>query len=372
MSDCNEETIKKVALSMMRGVTSVLLKVMLGRGMDWHDIFGSKLSELSASIGLNEPLQESDRDEALASARREVEFMERHSIRCLFLLDEDYPWRLFEIPDSPVVLYVLGDADLDMAKMVSLVGTRTPTPWGIAATSGLVEGLGERFDDVCVVSGLAYGIDAAAHTACLKAGVPTIAVLAHGLQMIYPAAHRDLARRILHSGGALVSEYPYGTTPYRGRFLERNRIVAGLSDVTAVMECDVRSGALSTARCAEEYNRDVMAVPGRPSDKMSAGCNNLIFKNKATMLRDVSDLLAQTGWTPEIYIKEDSRTLFPEISGENKIIYDHLAGSPGPCALDDLCRALGIPMSQLQAALTELEFDDVVTRHPGNRFSVVR
>ncbi|MDE5552298.1 MAG: DNA-protecting protein DprA [Muribaculaceae bacterium] len=230
----------RVALSMTKGVTPALLRRLAEEDIELGKLFGGNVRSILESIGARpNALFDIELGEAMSRARREVEFMERHNIEGLFILDDDYPVRLTDIPDAPILLYKLGNANLNNSRMISMVGTRMATPRGLALTRQYVEEMAESFSGVGIVSGLAYGIDAAAHSAAIDAGLPTIGVLAHGLQMIYPAANRELAMRILSTGGALLSEYPFGTKPYRGHFLERNRIVAGLSDVTIVIERDI-------------------------------------------------------------------------------------------------------------------------------------
>lgn len=359
---------------MMKGVTPAFLLRLQELGIDWEDIFDNKsLRRLAREVGIpHSDLDPMYRDEALHHTEGEVDFMQRHAITPLFMLDENYPWRLLETPDPPMLLYMLGHTDLNAQKSISMVGTRAATPHGVAFCRKFVEDLAAACPDALVASGLAYGVDAASHSAAVEYGLPTVGVLAHGLQMIYPAAHRDLAKRILASGGALLSEYPSGATPYRNRFLERNRIVAALSDVTIVVESEVKGGAMATARCADSYNRDVMAVPGRPTDKMSMGCNDLIRRNRASILTSVPDLLAQTGWQSQA-VKEETKekTLFPELEGDNLKIYNCLVSREGAWQLDEIHRSTGIAVSVLMGLLSELEFDGIVARLPGNRFEAI-
>lgn len=363
----------RVALSMTRGVTPALIRRLTEEDIELQSLFGGNVRSVLERIGARgNALSDIELGEAMARARREVEFMERHNIEGVFMLDDDYPVRLSELPDAPVLLYKLGTANLNNSRMVSMVGTRMATPRGLSLTRQYVGDMAESFPGVGIVSGLAHGIDSAAHNAALEAGLPTIGVLAHGLQMIYPAINRELAMRILSSGGALLSEYPFGTKPYRGHFLERNRIVAGMSDVTIVVESDIKGGAMSTARCADEYNRYVLAVPGRPSDRESAGCNELIRRHRAEIFTDVSELTYVTGWSPDTLTPVQSRNLFPELDEDNRKIYEYVYACEQPAHFDDILHSVGIPVSQLMALLSELEFDGLLVRHPGNRYSVVK
>lgn len=366
------DIVYKIALSMVKHMKADLVREMAEKGVGVNDFFNLDTPELSDMLGLPHGMrfEKMDRDEALFNARREYENMQRHHVDGSFMLDPDYPVRLFNIPDAPVFLYKIGNADLDSEHIVSIVGTRRPTPYGIDFCNKLVEDLAAYFPDLVVVSGLAYGIDAASHLAALSANVKTVAVVAHGLNQIYPAQHRDLARSIIKSGGAIVSEYPFGSQPYRQRFLERNRIVAGMADVTVVAESAVKGGAMSTANTAFSYSRDVMALPGRVSDENSSGCNLLIRKNKANMITCAADLIELTGWQPlDLKIDTSQRNLFPELEGDPKLIYETLKFSQEPMQVDRLHLLTLIPVARLMSALGEMEFDGIVIHHPGNRYS---
>lgn len=235
----------------------------------------------------------------------------------------------------------------------------------------LINELAPLFPDLCIISGLAYGIDSIAHTAAIEAGRATGAVLAHGLDTLYPAAHRNLAKDILRHGGSLISEYPSGVTPYRSRFLERNRIVASMTDATLVIESEIKGGAMSTAHTAFSYNRDVFAVPGRPTDIMSSGCNHLIRKNKAHILTGVTDFIEDMNWRPS-GIKMDSRQrcLFPELEGDTKLVYDCMRFRREPMTPDAIHTATILPIPKVMAALGEMEFDGIVSRLAGNRYEL--
>lgn len=367
------ETVYKIALSMIRHISPNIVREMAERGVTPEEFFSLETPALSQSLGLarGKSFEKMERDEALFRARKEWEQMQRHHISGHFILDPDYPVRLFQIPDAPIYLYKLGEADLDGSHIINLVGTRKPTAYGIDFCNRLVNDLGAYFPDLTVISGLAYGIDAAAHTAALNAKLSTVAVVAHGLNMIYPAQHRDLARGIIKNCGAIVSEYPFGQQPYRQRFLERNRIIAALADVTIVAESDIKGGAMSTANTAFSYSRDVMALPGRSSDQLSSGCNLLIRKEKAHLITCAADLIELTGWSP-LNIKTDAlqRNLFPELEGDPKLIYDTLRFSQEPMQVDRIHALTLIPISKLMTALGEMEFDGIIIRHPGNRYSI--
>lgn len=369
-----DDRLYKIALSLTPRVSAEIVRKLDDVALTPRDFFTMETPALSEALGLrrSKGFEKMQRDEALFNARRELENVDNHHIRIYFLTDPDYPVRLMQIHDAPVVLYQLGNADLDSRHIINVVGTRKPTPYGTAFTKDLVTDLAPYFPDLVVVSGLAYGIDAEAHSASIEAGVSTVAVVAHGLNMIYPAAHRDLARRILQKGGSIVTEYPFNTSPFKQRFLERNRIIAGLSDVTVVAESDIRGGAMSTANTAFTYSRDVMALPGRITDKLSSGCNYLLRKEKAHLITGAADLIELTGWKPlDLNIDTSSRNLFPELEGEAKIIYETLRYSKEPLQTDRIHALTLIPLPRLMTTLGEMEFDGIVMRHPGNRYSAI-
>lgn len=342
--------------------------------MTVEEFFSASQQELSGRMGVrNSPfLDKMIRDEALFKAKKEAEFMQNHNIVSLSISDDDYPTRLSDIDKAPMTLYCLGDADLDAEKMFSIVGTRHATSYGTRYVANLVENMAPYFPDLVIVSGLALGIDSAAHEAALKAGLPTVAVVAHGLNTIYPAVNRDLARRIISSGGAIISEYPSGVTPYRSRFLERNRIVATLTDAVLVAESAEKGGAMSTAAVASSYGRELIALPGRIGDEMSAGCNRLIRSQKALMAGSAAEMITMLGWQPKtVKMATKQRDLFPELTGKEKSIYDALRFSQEPMPVDALRERTGIPIHELMASLGEMEFDGIIERLPGNRFALI-
>lgn len=363
-----------MALSFVPGVDASLVRHMEEVGVTVEEFFSSSQQELSGRLGMkNSPvLDRMVRDEALFKARKETEFMERHGITSLSITDEDYPSRLTDIDKAPLTLYRLGSADLDADNMFSIVGTRHATSYGMRYVSSLVEDLAPYFPGLVIVSGLALGIDSAAHEAALKAGLPTVAVVAHGLNTIYPAVNRDLARRIIAAGGAIISEYPSGVTPYRSRFLERNRIVATMTDAVLVAESAEKGGAMSTAAVASSYGRELLALPGRIGDEMSAGCNRLIRSQKSLMAGSAAEIMSMLGWQPKaVKMPPKQRDLFPELTGKEKSIYDALRFSQQPMPVDAIRERTGISIHELMAALGEMEFDGIIERLPGNRFALI-
>ena len=232
---------------------------------------------------------------SLERAKREMEFVERHHIRIVYLHDDDYPRLLRECPDAPVILFMKGNVNLSDGHFVSIVGTRQASERGKVLTREIVLSLAERLPRLTIISGLAYGIDIAAHRAALEIGVPTIIIPAHGLDRIYPPLHRNDAVRALDKGG-IVTEYMSGTTPEKYNFVARNRIIAGMAECTVVIESLEHGGALITARMAADYDRPVFAVPGRVTDDASLGCNHLIRDHRAMLLQSPDDLLREMNW----------------------------------------------------------------------------
>ena len=232
-------------------------------------------------------------DDALRKADEELKFIEKNNIDVIFYTDPRYPKRLKQCNDSPLLLYNKGNADLNLQRIISIVGTRNATEYGKHLCRQLVEELQPY--NVLVISGLAYGIDICAHKECVKVGVPTVGVLGHGLDKLYPAQNRSTAEKMIENGG-LLTEYPSGTKPDRENFPQRNRIVAGMADATIVVEAGIKGGALITAEIANSYNRDVFAFPGRIGDDYSEGCNFLIRHNKASLLMSAADLAYSLGW----------------------------------------------------------------------------
>ncbi len=368
LSYSDDNRILPLAFAMMKGKSMALRRRLDECGLSLEAFFSISIADIAAKLEAN-PATIPDsfaRQEASEAAIRELEFCDRHSIRVLFPHSPEYPLRLLELNDAPTALFALGNTDLNASRTIAFVGTRTPTPYGLTFTRSAVEEL--RHYSPIIVSGLAYGIDAAAHTAALTSGLPTIAVVAHGLDTLYPASHRDLARRIISSGGAILSEYPSGIKPFKGNFLERNRIVAALSDACVVAESEIKGGAMSTASVAFDINREVMALPGRTSDRFSSGCNHLIHKNKAWLVGSASDITTILNWQPSDSSFSTSRSLFPDLDEPCSSIYSILEAASEPMTVDQLHARLSIPIASLLAQLGEMEFDGLAVRFPGNRW----
>lgn len=307
------------------------------------------------------------REGALSRAREEMAFVEKHELRTYWYEDADYPELLRHLPDAPTLLYSKGNVRFG-GHLLSIVGTREPSDRGKQLCEELVRDLAQKVPNLTIVSGLAYGIDICAHKAALEAGIPTIAVPAHGLDRIYPAAHRNTAVRMLEQGG-ILTEYMSGTQPEKQNFVARNRIVAGLSEATLVVESRVKGGSLITARLARDYHRDVFAFPGRPTDELSSGCNELIRRHEAQLIGCADDLIEAMSWdiqAPKQTSLED--TLFLELSAEESAIMDLLRRNEEGMHINAIAEATGIPYPEMSSLLFSLEMNGLVRALPGSRF----
>lgn len=364
----------KIAFSLLQGLTPQIAREVTLRFGTIAEFMHADLSQADLPTSGMLTLMVSDRRKALERGEQEAEFAAAHGIQVLYLEDADYPQLLAECHDAPLVLYKLGAADLNAERMIGMVGTRRLSAYGLSYCKKLVDGLHEVSDPVTVVSGLAHGVDAACHQEALECGMPTIGVLAHGLHMIYPAAHKELARRIVKSGGALLTEYMQGNRPYREHFLARNRIVAGMTRGTLVVESPLRGGALNTAAHARSYSRDVMALPGRASDEASAGCNHLIRNDLAVLVTDAREICQTLRWPINEPRQEQPSAKLPSVdqlldTAEKRKVYECLKASVDPVPFDEIVRTTGLNASQVLSSLGLMEFDALITRHPGNRFS---
>ncbi|QCD38859.1 MULTISPECIES: DNA-processing protein DprA [Duncaniella] len=363
-----EPLVSQIAFSSLRSLSPELADAILDRTGSEEAFFRLSESQLSAVMGFaNRLFSQKVRDEALEKARSEADFVESNSIRAIYFRNPDYPHRLLQCDDAPLMLYMLGDCDLNSRRVVSIVGTRHATAYGCDFTERFVRELSDIMaEKPVIVSGLAYGIDIAAHRAALKAGLPTIAVVAHGLNTVYPPAHRPTAVEMIRSGGGMLTDYPSSASIHKGNFLARNRIVAGLADALVVAESASKGGALVTARLAAGYNRDVFALPGRTSDRYSAGCNALIADHVAGLVSSAADFASQMRW-PTAETVPIQPSLFQELAPEEQAVIDLLTDR-GEATLNDLTAHIDIPTPRLMAMLIDLEFRSLILAIPGGRY----
>lgn len=367
--DSSDRLLYRIAFASLRGINYVLAGEFLKRlGSEKAFFEASERSLESLTGGMRSRLLTREcRDEALEAARREVDFVAAHSVRTLYYTDGEFPRRVRDTVDGPLMLYALGDCELNDSPVIAVVGTRHATSYGTGFTDKLIGALAQKMArKPVIVSGLAFGIDIAAHRAALREGLPTAAVLAHGLNTIYPSQHRTTAVEIARSGGMLMTDYRSCDAIHKGNFLARNRIVAGLCDCLVVVESAAKGGALITARIADDYSRDVFAVPGRLGDRYSAGCNRLIASSRARLLTDAEELVEEMGW-PVRASEGEQLDLFPELSAEDMAVIDLLT-ERGEARAAELAVALGRPIGKVMATLVDLEFKGRVTSFPGGLF----
>lgn len=332
-------------------------------------VFREKKKNLLKIPGIGELLAGAlGRKEHFSRAEKELDFVRQYQIQTYFYLDPGYPDRLKHCEDGPLMLYFKGKANLCQKRILSVVGTRMPTDYGKSQCGQIIRDLAEQ--GVMIVSGLAYGVDTTAHKASLAHGLPTIAVLAHGLDQIYPYVNRPLAEKMIENGG-LLTEFMSQTKLNRDYFPRRNRIIAGMADATLVIESADKGGALITADIANSYSRDVFALPGRATDPKSSGCNQLIKSNKAALVQNAADICFMMGWeqsTPAGHIQQQ---LFTEMNEEEKKIYIYLEEKKEADA-DELYLNSGMTASKVAAILLKLEFEGLIKSIPGKRYKMNR
>ncbi|MGC4233143.1 MAG: DNA-processing protein DprA [Niabella sp.] len=355
----------QIALTLIPHIGCVQARNLLAH-FEPEEIFKARISALEKIEGLGEVRIRSIRNfNDFAAAEEELAFIEKYKIQPLFIKDPAYPQRLLNCYDAPTLLYYRGDADLNQSKIVAVVGSRTHTDYGKAETEKLIEGLASS--GVLVVSGLAYGIDSVAHKAALKNKVATVGVLAHGLDKMYPSSHAGVAREMIKNGG-LLTEFRTKTKPDRHNFPSRNRIVAGISDATIVMETDIKGGSIITAELANGYNRDVFAYPGKVTDKKSSGCNQLIKTNNAMLLTDVKQLLETMGWiSPQKAQANKTKQLFVNLTADEKMIVN-LLSEKGELSIDEINWQSGLCSSTVAVCMLNLEMQNIIQSLPGKRY----
>ena len=368
------QSLHAIALTLVPGIGDVLIRQLVSYCGSPEAVFAVPVAKLLRIPGIGEVTARAIRQPAsLTEAELVVKQLEKLKARALFYTDADFPARLRGLYDAPALLYYLGEGDLNAPRTIGLVGTRQATDYGRRVTEEVVQAMQPY--GATVISGLAYGIDIAAHRASLAAGLPTIAVMASGLDVIYPSQHQKTAQELQFLGGLLTESRP-GVKPDARLFPARNRIIAGLSDVVVVVEAAAKGGALITAEYANNYHREVFAVPGQLNQTFSLGCNKLIQQNKAQIYTRPQDLIEAVRWdapTPSDG-SVNPRTAAPalplDVTEEESQILSLLHQIPG-CHIDDLSWKSTIPMGQLAALLLNLEFSGFVRSLPGKKYQLV-
>jgi DNA processing protein len=370
-----DKRLYQIALTQINGVGVTLARNLMQYMGDEEAIFRGDVAKLSRIPRISRRLiAEIRSSEVIYRAERELNFAINNNIDIIFFTEDDYPARLSNCIDAPILLYSKGKNDFNRSKTISIVGTRNATRYGLEYCEEFVKKISEKIPDIQIVSGLAYGIDVCAHRACLKYDVSTVGVLAHGLDRIYPFSHRETALK-MQGNGAIISEFPSHTTPDRFNFVKRNRIVAGMSDAVLVFETRTKGGSLITADIANSYFREVFALPGRYGDEMSKGCNKLIAENKANILEGVDEFILHMGWqegNDNRYSKNTPKQteLFIDLNEEERRIYNLLVDN-NSMQINTMSIELNTPVSELFMTLLELEMKNLIKSLPGGMYQII-
>ena len=370
----DDNLLYRLAFASVRGMNVTLGRELLricGSEREFFELSETRLRDLTQSA--DAPIYaKTYRDAKLRAAETELLFVRSRSVAIRYFTDPDFPQRLLNCEDAPVLLYGSGDADLNRGHMIGIVGTRHATAYGIDFTRQLVGDLARQIETPVIISGLAYGIDIAAHRAALAAGIPTVAVMATGISTIYPADHRSAAVDIVRNGGMLLTEYTSKDYVHKGNFVARNRIVAGLSDCLVVSESASKGGALITANLAAGYNRDVFALPGRVADRYSAGCNRLIASSMAQLVTSANDVINAMGWSRLADPDAINHLALPlPLNPDEDLIVKFLEQNED-ATLSQLTAASGLSVAKLMSMLIDMEFRGLLLSLPGARYRLMQ
>lgn len=357
-----------LALLKVDGVGDIMAKKLLNHFGNAESILKAKTKEIAGIDGVGAVLLKNIKDKTIfEKADKEFEFLKADGINTSFFQDENYPDRLKHCIDAPVLIFSSGNIDLNKKKIISIVGTRQITSYGTEFCRKLIEDLVPL--DPVIVSGFAYGVDIVAHQLAMENNLQTIGVLAHGLNQIYPRTHKKYMAKMEENGG-FMTEFWSSSNPDKEKFVRRNRIVAGMSEATIVIESADRGGSLITANMANDYNRDVFAVPGRVTDKYSQGCNNLIKTQKANVLTSAADLVYILNWDVEKRAKTVQKQLFVELDPVEQKIYDFLLKN-GKELLDIIAVQCDFPVFRISGILLNMELKGVIRPLPGKLFEAI-
>lgn len=362
-----QDLLYQIGITLISGIGDISGKKLVAYCGSPEAVFHEKREALKKIPGIGDATVNSIVNHSVFKrAEKEIQFIEQNEITPLFYTEKNYPARLLNCEDGPMMLYYKGNADLNASRIVAIVGTRRATNYGKSRCDEIVESFAGK--NVLIVSGLAYGIDSCAHRKAVDLSIETVGVLGHGLDRLYPALNRNLADKMLEKGG-LLAEFRSGTKPDRENFPKRNRIVAGMSDAVVVVESDRKGGALITTGLANSYNRDVFAVPGRIGDDASRGCNFLIKTNRAALIESGEDIAYIMGWDEKPVNSKKQKKLFIELSGQEKILYE-IIKEAGEIGIDQLVIKSRLSTSKVAASLLNLEFEGVVQSLPGKLYKV--
>lgn len=365
----DDKLLYKIALSMLPGIGGILARNVVAYVGSAEGVFKESLKSLLKIPGIGEVnARRIKNHNVFPNAEKELKFVRKYGVEVLFYTDKKFPRRLKACVDAPILIYTKGNMNLDEQRIISIVGTRNATDYGKQICDDLIQQFSVRNYKIVVVSGLAYGIDIQAHKSALKYNVPTSAVVAHGLDKLYPSLHTETARKMIENGG-LVSDFPSSTKIDPSNFIRRNRIIAGLADATIVVESAAKGGALITAEIASSYNRDVFAFPGRSGDAYSKGCNQLIRNSGAALIENIDDLEYFMGWENDGKENIVQSSLFIELNpDEEKIVT--LLRENGELFIDQISSEMSLPVSRVSATLLNLEFKNVLLALPGKMYKL--
>ncbi|MDD3914178.1 MAG: DNA-processing protein DprA [Bacteroidales bacterium] len=365
----NEDVYYLIALTFVSNIGTGIGKKLLVHIGNAKDVFKENVKVLKAIPGIGDSVANSLKSTkmAFAMAEKEVNYVMKNSIRVTSFVDKEYPERLKQCADSPILYYWKGNKEPNMDKMLAVVGTRNATDYGRLMTENIISGLKEY--NIGIVSGLAYGIDTAAHKSALSDSLPTFAVLGHGFSTIYPNTNYELSKKI-EANGALITEFPSDTMPNKENFPKRNRIIAGLSDAILIIEAAQKGGALITADIAHSYNKDVFAVPGRVTDIYSAGCNDLIKRQKAYVVHSAADIIENMNWDKMLAVSGMQKKLFFDLTEHQQTIVD-IVENESVCDMDTISYKLKIPINRLAFDLLDLELKGIIKCLPGKKYAML-
>jgi DNA processing protein len=365
----DQELINRIAITLVPGVGDVFARKLIAYCGSVEAVFAEKHELLQRIPGVGTSLTKSiSNKDSFIRAEKEVLFIQKYSIQPLFYLDDNFPERLKQCEDHPVMLYYKGNADLNHERPIAVVGTRRVTEYGKIECKKIIDGIAPM--EPLIVSGLAYGIDTCAHKSSLEAGLQTIGVLGHGLDRIYPQQNHQLAEKMITQGG-LITEFVSGNDPDAMNFPRRNRIIAGLCDATVVIEAGLKGGALITADIANSYNRDVFALPGRVTDTFSMGCHFLIKTNRAALIENAADLIFAMGWEVKLNGRTPQLRLFDDLSADEETMVDILK-EKGDTSVDAIVNDSGMASGKIASILLNLEFKGVIKLLPGKVYRLIR
>ncbi|MDD2635237.1 MAG: DNA-processing protein DprA [Bacteroidales bacterium] len=369
----SDNRLYNLAISFLPGIGNINARKLISRFGDAEKLFNAPIGDIKKTSGIGDiaalklyngfPV-------ALQLAQEELEYTYLNDVEFVSFLEDEYPKRLLECDDSPVVLYYKGKPDFNAHRIISIVGTRNATKYGTDFCDRIVGQIAEKYPETIIVSGLAYGIDVAAHKAALNYGLKTWAVFGHNLKTVYPAVHKRVANKIIDQGGVVISDYPHNSITDPSNFVKRNRIVAGIADLLIIVESALKGGSIVTANVANHYNRDVFAVPGSINSKYSAGPNRLIKTNRANLLESLEDIEYIMNWSSENKMTKINMLELIDNLTENELKIVDVLKKYEFLDIDNISRQSGLETDILSLCLLELEFKKLVRALPGKLFSL--